>query len=152
MTNNNLDKITNILNDFLKPFDCVAEPGTDFAYYPATSTIYFAFVVNDKFAESFLTFAKSLHNVKADIFLWSFMHELGHHETEDEFDDEEEEMYRFRLSQKMTDEEYYNLPQEYAATDWAGAYMRTHEEEVSKLWETLTPAIKDFYKEMEIEI
>jgi len=42
--------------------------------------------------------------------------------------------------------EYYNLPVEYAATAWAGNYMRTHVEEISTLWSKLQPAIMNFYK------
>ena len=146
-----LEKITNILNKYLKPFDCEAVSGTDFAYYPNENVISYALAVIDNFEESFIKFAESLHpDVHADIFLWSLFHELGHHETEDEFDDEDEVQY-LKLSTICKDDwEYYNIPQEKAATDWAGWYMETHAADVGQLWNDLAPAIQDFYKAMEV--
>ncbi len=148
--NKELDKITNILNDFLAPFDCVAEPGTDFEYYTGSNTICFALTVSDKHETSFIKFAESLHPIHADIFLWSFLHELGHNQTEDDFEDDDTE-YWDQVLRVKTDEEYYNIPQEYAATNWAGEYMEEHAEELGKLWNLLAPAIKAFYKTMEVE-
>lgn len=145
-----LNQITNIINDFLAPFDCTAEPGTDFAYYNRKNKITFALTVVDTFSDSFVKFAESLYPIHADIFLWSLLHELGHHETEDDFEDEDEDYYYAALKTIKTDEEYYNLPQEYAATAWAGEYMETHEVEVARLWNKLAPAIKNFYKKMEL--
>ena len=145
------DQITNIINNFLVPFDCVAEPGVDFAYYPGSNTITYSLVVINNFAESFTHFAESLHPVKADIFLWSLFHELGHHETEDDFDEEDDEEYWKQVKQCNKDaEKYYRLPQEYAATDWAGEYMETHEAEVAQFWNELAPAIQEVYKIMEV--
>ena len=147
--NKELDRITNIINNFLEPFDCVAFAGTDFNYYPASNTIEFALTVIDEHANSFKQFAESLHPVHSDIFLWSLMHELGHAETEDEFDDDEE--YEAAAANVISDEDYYNIPQEYAATDWAGEYMTEHEDEMIQLWNELAPAIKAFYDAMEVE-
>ena len=147
-----LQNITNILNAFLEPFDCEAAASTDFAYYTASNTISYAFVVSDEHADSFLKFTHSLFpNINANVFLWSFFHELGHHEAEDDFEDEEWEEYREKASKCSSDEEYYNLPIEYAATYWAGQYMTNHYNEIKKLWNDLIPAIKNFYHEMEVE-
>ena len=147
-----LQNITNILNTFLEPFDCNCFAGTDFAYYTASNTISYAFVVLDESADSFLKFTHSLFpNINANIFLWSFLHELGHHETEDDFEDEEWKKYRKDIIKCKTDEEYYNLPIEYAATYWAGEYLTNHMNEIRDLWSKLIPAIKDFYKVMEVD-
>lgn len=144
--------ITNILNDFLKPFDCITVLDTDFAYYSASNLITYAFIIADKHEKTFTKFVNNLFpNVKANIFLWSFLHELGHHETEDDFEDEEWEEYREKAPKCSSDEEYYNLPIEYAATYWAGQYMTKHYNEIKKLWDNLIPAIKNFYYEMEVE-
>lgn len=149
--NKELDKITNILNTFLKPFDCTAFAGTDFRYYPQNNIIEFALVVNDPFAKSFMNFAESLNPVHADIFLWSFFHELGHAETENEFDDDDDTEYLKSITSAKTDIEYYNIPQEYAATDWAGKFMIEHGAEVAQLWKELAPAIATFYNVMEVK-
>ena len=149
--NKELNQITNILNEFFTPFDCIAEPGTDFSYDSSSNTITYALLVNDEHAESFIHFAESLNPVHADIFLWSVLHELGHNQTEDDFDEEDEVNYWRIASNAKNDEEYYNIPEEYAATDWAGKFMIENEAEVAELWNNLAPAIKAFYDAMEVE-
>ena len=150
-SNNIFDKVNTIINNFVSQFDCYAEAGYDFAYHSDKNLITYSFVVLDDFAESFPRFAESIHPVKADIFLWSLLHEIGHHETEDDFTEEEEEEYREIASSNISAEEYYNLPIEYAATDWAGEYMETHSAEVAQFWNELAPAIQEVYKAMEVE-
>ena len=150
--NSNLQKITNILNNFLEPFECTTEVDTDFAYYTASNLITYAFVLTDKHETTFINFTHTLFpEVKADIFLWSFLHELGHHETEDDFEDYEWEEYLNKAPLIKNDYEYYNLPIEYAATYWAGKYMISHKDEIKNLWNQLMPLIQDFYKEMEVK-
>ena len=149
--NKELDKITNILNNFLKQFDCTAKPGTDFACYTDSNTITYALVIADKYEKTFMDFTKRLFpNIRADPFLWSTMHEIGHIETENDFDEEDEIAYINAIKTVTTDEEYYNIPQEYAATDWAGTFMETHEEEIKVFWNKLAPAIQNFYTTLEV--
>lgn len=142
--------ITNILNDFLKDFDCEAHLGTDFEYFGGNNLIFYALATPQQQVDAFMDFATSLFpNVKADVFLWSFFHELGHNQTEDDFTDEEWEEYTHTVKHLLPgkdDMTYFNLPQEYAATHWAGEYLTTHVEEVSALWNKLAPAIQNFYK------
>lgn len=145
-------EITNILNDFLKKFDCTAALDSDFAYYSDDEMITYALVISDKHTKTFMDFAKTLFpTIEADPFIWSFLHELGHHETEDDFENEEWEEYMERLEYPITDDEYYHLPIEYAATYWAGEYMINHQEEIKTLWDELIPAIKDFYNKMGVD-
>ena len=138
-----LNKITNILNTYLEKFDCVIS---------SSNTIHYALVTAETHKDSFLKFVNTLFpEINADIFLWSFFHEIGHHETEDDFTEEEEEEYRIIASSNISNEEYYNLPMEYAATDWAGEYMKEHSAEVAQLWNKLAPVIRETYKLMEVE-
>lgn len=147
-----LQHITDILNDFLEPFDCTAAPDTDFAYYTASNTISYALTFADCHEKTFMNFVHNLFPlVHANIFLWSFFHELGHHETEDDFEDREWKKYRKDITKCTTDEEYYNLPIEYAATYWAGEYLTNHIDEVIDLWNKLIPVIKNFYSVMEVD-
>ena len=154
MTDNqtkSLQKITNILNDFLAPFDCNAEAGSDFAYYMASNMITYSFTVSYEHEETFMHFTHELFpDINADIFLWSFLHELGHHETENDFEDEEWDEYLNICNIIEDDYEYYHLPIEYAATYWAGKYITNHESEIKALWDQLVPAFQNFYKEMEV--
>jgi len=152
MLDKKLDKITNILNEYLQKFDCVAKSDSNFAYISSTNEIHYALILADRYEKTFMAFVNKLFPyIKADPFLWSLYHEIGHHETENDFEEWEEEEYRTKASSNITDEEYYNLPIEYAATAWAGEYMETHQNEINNLWDKLQPAIKDFFKQMNIE-
>ena len=138
--------ITDVLNDFLKPFDCVAYLGTDFCYHTATNSISIALFVTEEADRSFNDFIKTeFPKIDASLFIWSFLHELGHHETEDDFEDEEFDEYMRRTSSKdITNEEYYHLPIEYAATRWAGDYIQSHADEIARLNQDVTAAMYKF--------
>lgn len=150
-----IEEINTILNRFLEPFDCVAEAGEDFCYWSAKSCINYAFVVAQDKDEWFKEFAHSLNSkVNCDIFLLSFFHELGHHETIDDLD--EDVIYdcwnikgilnRKKETTKEDNFAYFNLPDERAATEWGLQYMEEHEAEVAELWRQLQPAIVNFYR------
>ena len=145
-----IDEINNILNDFLKPFDCTAVFDKDFAYYSDLNTITYSLIVLDSCSKTFSCFTKALFpEINADIFLWSFLHELGHNMTEDDFDEDEWNQYRKDAVSCSNDYQYYNLPIEKAATAWAGEYMLTHTEEVAILWNKLSSTIAEFYEKLE---
>lgn len=146
-----LDKINNILNDFLTPFECKAEVGPDFAYWYATNTITYSFVTSERMEKLFKAFAKSIGlKVDVDIFLLSLMHEVGHVETWDELS-KEECVYSQDVKEILTDSDedceiYFNLPDEYEATAFAVDYINEHENELKNWWNNkLQPAIMDFY-------
>ena len=144
-------KIDNILNGFLEPFECTARLSTDFAYFNAENLITYSVAVASRCEDSFMTFVKDLFpEIDADIFLWSILHELGHHETEDDFDEDEWEDYMIKSTTVKTDMEYYNLPIERAATEWAGEFMLEHTDEITALWKELQAAIVEIYIELKI--
>ena len=149
------EAITNILNNFLEDFDCEANFGTDFEYWGGNNVIFYALATPQQQTDAFLDFAKNLFpHIKADPFIWSFFHELGHNQTEEDFTDEEWAEYTHTVKHLLPgkdDMTYFNLPQEYAATYWAGEYMSSHVEEVSALWNKLAPAIQNFYKTMGVK-
>ena len=145
-----IHEINNILNDFLEPFECTAVFDKDFAYYSKSNTITYSLLVLDSSEKTFSNFVKGLFpEITADVFLWSFLHELGHNMTEDDFDDKEWARYRIDAASCSNDYEYYNLPIEKAATAWAGEYMLNHTEEVAILWNKLSSVIADFYEKLE---
>ena len=100
--------ITDVLNDFLKPFDCVAYLGTDFCYHTATNSISIALFVTEEADRSFNDFIKTeFPEIDASLFIWSFLHELGHHETEDDFEDEDydDELENYEDDEELDEED-----------------------------------------------
>ena len=72
----------------------------------------------------------------------------------DNFTDEEWAEYTHTVKHLLPgkdDMTYFNLPQEYAATYWAGEYLSNHANEVAALWNELAPAIQNFYKTMGVK-
>jgi len=154
-----LDRITKILNEYCKQFDCVCEPSDDFYYFYDSSTVTFAFVTTEWIDKQFVKFYETLGlNVKCDTFLLSLFHEIGHHHTIEEVE-EEDYIYSQDVKDWIDEQEaseelldmYFNLPDEKIATQWAVDYINTHIDEVYNLWLRLQPAILDFYKKNKIE-
>lgn len=150
-----VENIENILNKFLEPFECMAELGSDFSYWYSESLICFALAVAESNDIDFRDFCKKLQpELHCDIFLLSFMHELGHHETLDEWDDEEyldmkiqkERINKMKVSQKEKNFMYFNIPDERRATEWGLQYMMEHQTEMTLLWNELRQAILSFYE------
>lgn len=154
MYSKNFKYYVNTINEYLQEFldrnefDCDVELGTDFAYWYSKSLITYTLAITDKQGESFVAFAESLFpDIKADVFLWSFLHELGHHETLDDFDGVAHFVYHQIVNSDipMSANYYYNLPIEKAATEWAGEFMRNNTDEVYRLWQKVQPVIKKIY-------
>jgi hypothetical protein len=74
--------------------------------------------------------------------------------TDDEISDE---VYDFCFNIKITlnaddDEDtktYFNLPDEFTATEWGYYYMLNHPEEVSELWDKIRPLIQKLHLTIE---
>ena len=148
-----LSKITKLLNDFVKTIDeeLSIEEDSDFAYYPLSNKITYSLVVSEKNNADFMRSVEFFNpRVKCDIFLWSILHEIGHHETIDELSDTDladSELIKFFVSNGCVSEElYYECPDERAATGWAVQYAESHAAILAKFWEELQKAIMRFYK------
>ena len=92
-------------------------------------------------------------------FVISLLHEVGHHKANDEIDGA---IYDFcmaekeRISAEMEEADadrskalewqYFNLPDEIMATQWAVAYTKAHPKKVKKMWLKMQSALMDFYK------
>lgn len=88
-----------------------------------SDTIYYSILYSERGGESFYNnFVRRFPACRGfSLFLLSFMHELGHLETEWDMDDDTE------MRSKVTeDEDYYNLHNEFIATQWAGEWIETH--------------------------
>jgi len=152
--NATLDRLTAILNDYCEQFDIEVFEDTDFAFY-RDGTISYTVVVTERFDRLFKQFVETeFPLIHAPIFLWSLFHEIGHAMTDNEIEDE---VYGFCLNIKISldsenDEDtmtYFNLPDEYTATEWGYYYMLNHEQEVSELWDKIRPLIEKLHLTLE---
>lgn len=133
---NDFAEVTALLNGFVKDFDeeYTVAMGADFQADDTEETIYYAIAIVDEGATSFrANFEKRFPIAKDfDIFTLSFMHELGHLETEWDMVDDVQE--RNEIKGLKDSEKYYNLHNERIATDWAGEYLTAHHKTM-KAWE-----------------
>lgn len=148
-----LSKITKLLNDFVRTIDeeLFVEEDGDFAYYPLSNKITYSLVVSEKGNADFMQSVEFFNpKVKCDIFLWSILHEIGHHETIDELSDadlRDSELIKFLAAGgAIPEERYYECPDERAATGWAVQYAESHTAILAEFWEELQKAIMRFYK------
>ena len=99
-------------------------------------------------------------------FIFSILHEIGHHKTiEDVY--ESDIIYNYCMNEKnridaemqtagskkskKLEWEYFNLPDEIVATEWAVTYARTHQSELRIIWEKVTEALAEFYEKNNVE-
>jgi hypothetical protein len=144
--------IDKTLNEFLAPFECHALLGKEFSYNDSDNTIAYAVAVettsNQEFLESVYNFHKP--QVKCDVFLWSLLHEIGHHNTLYYFEDWELDKYialRSKIEKGVVPTEaYYRCDVEWDATEWAVKYANTHQNELKKQWEKIQNSLMTFYK------
>ena len=162
-----INAINKILNEFLEEFEATADIGTDFCYWNTDSLINYALVISEEHNDYFMeNFNRIAPDIKCDVFLASFLHELGHHETICLIEDADELYCRdikYEISQELEKkhseaeikalyQRYFDLPDEYEATMWAIEYIRKNSEKVAALWEKLQKAIIKFYEINRIEV
>jgi hypothetical protein len=125
---NDFQEVTSILEAFAQTFDeeYLVQFGSDFQADNMEETIYYTIAIVDEGAKSFrANFEKRFPVAKDfDIFTLSFLHELGHLETEWDMVDDIKQ--RNEIRGLKDSERYYNLHNEKIATDWAGEYLTDH--------------------------
>ena len=155
-----IEKLNSIIEDFVKPFNCKVEVDTDFAYYPNEKIVTWSPFIMDKADRYFNEYVKENYsNIKADIFLWSLLHEVGHHMTYNMWSDElikkfnETKLYAEELLKKedLTAQQekisyfvYFSTSDEDCATKWAAEYMEIYSERVEKFWNKFLEEYKNF--------
>ena len=155
-------EINEIISELVSQFDCTCDMGLDFSYYYDSSKITWTVLITETADSSFNEFVKKEYpEITADIFLWSLLHEIGHHETCD-FWSESEQLHFDKLKDELEKEntdkdyltsciEYYHIPDEYEATKWAANYILNNEDYLKDFWERLQEAIINFYVVNNIE-
>lgn len=132
----------------------------EFAFYFDNNMITFK-LTEDNSDEYFSHFVKQRFNFETDYnFILSLLHEVGHYKANDEIYGD---IYNFCIkekkrikeeiekSEKVSDiiklsYEYFNLPDEIMATQWAINYMRKHPKKIQKMWKNIDNAIQKFYQ------
>ena len=83
--------------------------------------------------------------------LLAFFHEIGHAETECEWDDEDWEEYDIFVENCHDDRTYFRHPIEWTATAWGCEYILNHKEEVAKFWKDFCKVMIEFFELNEVE-
>ena len=157
------EEIDEIINNFTSKWGIEAEIGVDFAAWTFDNTVQYALVVIE---DEHRWFAESVSAIDPDIecdpFISALLHEIGHIETAKTISNtdwarwtcqKQELENSVECVENLTREELHQLnlqyfanPIERKATEWAAWYMRENAEEVLTFWNTLQPALMNFYK------
>ena len=130
------------INNFLKPFGLTAYYGETFRYYDREKTVrYTAYTYPED--EALIDYLHDTYNIDVQCyyFIFSLLHEVGHHMTFGKFSEEDRNFDSFcrniLIPNMATKEDrqlaYFNLPMEQAATKWALWYILEHFDECWEL-------------------
>ena len=145
----------------LKPFGISeAVCGDEYNYSLDKESVMFKLTENTIEDILFCEYVKERFNYNIrHIFVFSLLHEIGHHKTYDDitgsvYDFCENEKERIAGDMITADDEdakklewqYFNLPDEIIATQWAVNYAKNHPKKVEKMWQKMKTALFEFYK------
>ena len=139
----------------------------DYQYNFINETVYFKITTDTIEDILFNEFVMERFGFKVEnSFIISIFHEIGHHKANDEI---EGSIYNFCIDEKnrITEEmqkattyeevktlewEYFNLPDEIMATQWAVNYIKNHPKEIAEMWSSWSKAFRKFYKKNGVEV
>lgn len=156
----NTKQMDRVINKFFKTVganDLAARMGTDFCYYYYENVVDYSIIVSERMDRMFMDFAKSIGlKVECGVFILSLLHEVGHHMTIDEIDDD---VYKYceDVKANLTDSDedvmtYFNLPDEKIATEWAIDYINNNFEIVKVFSSHFQKVLLNFIKKYDIEL
>lgn len=158
-----IKKLNKAVSATLAPFGISkATCGNEYLYQFTDESVGFKITENTLEDRWFIEFVKERfsYNVRYP-FIFSLLHEVGHHKANDEiegaiydFCTAEKERIEAALAKdnisekkaKKIEWQYFSLPDEIMATQWAVNYCKTHRKEVKKMWEQCQKAFYKFYK------
>ena len=162
-----VEELTRVINEFLEPFDIIAEMGTENAYYPVEEKITYSLIMPEAAKDYFMqNFQRLAPDLDCDAFLVSLLHEVGHAETlyllgevEECYCRDIKDELTEKFNQKLSEEEekhlhqvYFDLPDEYEATMWAANYIRNNINQIKIEWAKIRAAVLNFYKLNGVEV
>lgn len=153
-------KLNKAISAQLAPFGISGATLTDeYAYYFDDESVTYKITENEVADEWFREFVKERFDFDVKYpFVFSLLHEVGHHETDDDVDgglyefcaEEKERIHKEMQTadaerSKVLEWQYFNLPDEIIATAWAVRYCRKHPKKVKKMWAEMLIALQAFY-------
>ena len=158
-------KLNSAILKELKPFGITSAKLTgEYSYLPSDYGITFGIELPTEY-EWLMDFIADRFNYVCDCpFILLFLHELGHHNTigaisyeVQKFCDNE----KIRIDEDMnnTDDEdtwkkleyqYFSLPDEIMATQWAVNYARKHPRKIKNMAKRMTASFQEFYAKNEL--
>lgn len=160
-----LKKLNKALSAELAPFGISkAICGTEYSYLYSDESITYKITQGTIEDIWFKEFVKERFHIEPESFILSILHEVGHHKANDEiegalFDFCTQEKQRISAEMESADEarskilewEYFNLPDEIMATQWAVNYIKQNPKKIEKMWLNILKALDKFYKKNNIE-
>lgn len=147
------DTITEILQDFCdrESFDVTIGNDKEFYCYPNDREVYYSLIVNKRQNKWFMqnAFDKGLEYDCGD-FILSFLHEIGHCETEELLTRGQKISSTKRKKNlngiyKKDNFVYFGLVDEQMATEWAINYANANKEKLQKLATDVQKVLKKYY-------
>lgn len=156
-----------VVNDYIQSWFNEHLPGCDFAYdndfgyYQDEKLITWGIFMTERADATFKDFFENdLNSPVHSVFLYSILHEYGHYVTMSEFDDMEMAYYRDNVAMLRETgigredfsyyQEYYNLPVERAASEWAVTYMKENDFECELFEEEALRLLNKAYQSEDI--
>lgn len=139
-----------ILNDFIKTINKnyrVFKDKREFTSDWEEGKVWVCFTPNEEDDKLFMNYIKNKYKIEIDTFLMSFLHEIGHLETETGLlsDTRAIELFTLELlfdNSEITKEEYFKryfeIECETLATEWGVNYYLTHQEQCQALVKLLS--------------
>ena len=139
-----------ILNDFIKTINKnyrVFKDKREFTSDWEEGKVWVCFTPNEEDDKLFMNYIKNKYKIEIDTFLMSFLHEIGHLETETGLlsDTRAIELFTLELlfdNSEITKEEYFKryfeIECETLATEWGVNYYLTHREQCQALVKLLS--------------
>lgn len=155
-----LKKLNSVITKQLKGFGISkAVCSDDFSYWCIEEEVHYKLTqtIEDEWFMEFIE--ETFGYAPTNPFIMSLLHEVGHHITIDIVEDEDmdfSEDEKERISEEMQtadaertkalEWEYFNLPDEIVATEWAVDYAVNHTEELEDMWQEILKALAEFYE------
>ena len=148
-----------ILNQFFTTwlhehdFDIDAEMGSEFSVDLGHNILHYAPYYNPDSAKIFLEEVQKEFPeiVSCDDTILAIFHEIGHVETENEWEDKDWEEYEKFIANCTDDRKYFRHPIEWRATEWGCQYILDNVEEISNFWDKMCILMQWFYTINRIE-
>ena len=152
-------KLNKAITKEVAPFGISSATLSDeYAYYYTDESMTFKLTqsVED---EWFNEFIKERFGYECEYsFVLSLLHEIGHHKANNEIDgaildfcNAEKDRINSEMiladadKSKVLEWQYFNLPDEIMATQWAVNYAKKHPRKIKKMWERMKADIMEFY-------